>query len=388
MVRAFAQKMMDAEVEVACGAGYGEVSPNRVNSRNGYRQREWDTRAGTVELAIPRLRHGSYFPSFLEHRRRAERALASVVATSYLLGVSTRRVEKLAASLGVTGLSKSQVSAMAAELDEMVEGFRSRRLDGGPYTFVWIDALTQKVREGGRTVNVHCLVATGVNADGHREILGVDVTSSEDGAGWLAFLRGLVARGLSGVALVTSDDHAGLVNAIASVLPGASWQRCRTHYHRNLLTKVPKSAQPWVSTLVRTIFEQPGAASVRAQHAQVVKALEAKLPQAAEHLDAARDDILAFTAFPREVWRQIWSNNPQERLNKEIRRRTDVVGIFPSRDAIIRLVGAVLAEQDDEWTESRRYMGPEILAACRKAAAGNETDVTNDAGLTIDAIPA
>jgi putative transposase len=391
MIRAFAQKMMDAEVETACGAGYGEVSPSRVNSRNGYRQREWDTRAGTVELAIPKLRHGSYFPSFLEHRRRAERALASVVATSYLLGVSTRRVEKLAASLGVTGLSKSQVSAMAAELDELVEGFRSRRLDGGPYTFVWIDALTQKVREGGRTVNVHCLVATGVNADGHREILGVDVTSSEDGAGWLAFLRGLVARGLTGVALVTSDDHAGLVSAIASVLPGAAWQRCRTHYHRNLLTRVPKSAQPWVSTLVRTIFEQPDAASVRAQHAQVVRALEAKLPQAAAHLDEARDDILAFTGFPREVWRQVWSNNPQERLNKEIRRRTDVVGIFPSREAIIRLVGAVLAEQDDEWTEARRYMGPEILAACRKAAVnrkGDETGVTSDAELTIEAISA
>ncbi len=391
MIRAFAQKMMDAEVEVACGAGYGEVSPARVNSRNGYRPREWDTRAGTVELAIPKLRHGSYFPSFLEHRRRAERALASVVATSYLLGVSTRRVEKLAASLGVTGLSKSQVSAMAAELDEMVEGFRSRRLDGGPYTFVWIDALTQKVREGGRTVNVHCLVATGVNADGHREILGVDVTSSEDGAGWLAFLRGLVARGLSGVALVTSDDHAGLVNAIASVLPGAAWQRCRTHYHRNLLTRVPKSAQPWVSTLVRTIFEQPDAASVRAQHAQVVRALEAKLPQAAAHLDEARDDILAFTGFPREVWRQVWSNNPQERLNKEIRRRTAVVGIFPRRGSIIRLVGAVLAEQDDEWTEARRYMGPEILAACRKAAGnskGDEAGVTSDAELTIEAISA
>lgn len=388
MIRAFAQKMMDAEVEAACGAGYGEVSPNRVNSRNGYRPREWDTRAGTVELAVPKLRHGSYFPSFLEHRRRAERALASVVATSYLLGVSTRRVEKLAASLGVTGLSKSQVSAMAAELDEVVEGFRSRPLDRGPYTFVWIDALTQKVREGGRTVNVHCLIATGVNADGHREILGVDVSSSEDGAGWLAFLRGLAARGLSGVALVTSDDHAGLVSAIGSVLPGAAWQRCRTHYHRNLLTRVPKTAQPWVSTLVRTIFEQPDAASVRAQHAQVVQALEAKLPQAAAHLDEARDDILAFTAFPREVWRQIWSNNPQERLNKEIRRRTDVVGIFPNRGSIIRLVGAVLAEQDDEWTESRRYMGPEILAACRKAAQGNETDVTGDTGLTIDAIPA
>jgi putative transposase len=392
MIRGFAQQLMDAEVEARCGAGYGEVSPDRVNSRNGYRRREWDTRAGTVELAVPRLRHGSYFPSFLEHRRRAERALAPVVATSYLLGVSTRRVEKLAASLGVTSLSKSQVSAMAAELDELVDGFRSRKLDGGPYTFAWIDALTQKVREGGRTVNVHCLAATGVNADGHREILGVDVASSEDGAGWLAFLRGLVARGLSGVAMVISDDHAGLVSAIGSVLPGASWQRCRTHYHRNLLTRVPKSAQPWVSTLVRTIFEQPDPKSARAQHAQVVQALEAKLPAAAEHLDEARDDILAFAAFPREVWRQVWSSNPQERLNKEIRRRTDVVRIFPGRDAIIRLVGAVLAEQNDEWTESRRYMGAEVLAECRKAAARkhetSDAEVTDAEELTIEAIPA
>jgi putative transposase len=363
MIREFAQRMMDADVEVRCNAGYGEVTPDRVNSRNGYRRREWDTRAGTIELAIPKLRAGSYFPGFLEHRRRAERALASVVATSCLLGVSTRRVEKLAASLGVTGLSKSQVSAMAAELDELVEGFRSRPLDGGPYAFCWIDALTQKVREGGRTVNVHCLIATGVNGGGQREILGIDVTSSEDGA--------------------------GLVNAIAAVLPGAAWQRCRAHYARNLLTRVPKSAQPWVSTLVRTIFEQPDAASVRAQHAQVTAALEAKLPAAAAHLDQARDDILAFTAFPREIWRQIWSNNPQERLNKEIRRRTDVVGIFPGREAIIRLVAAVLAEQNDEWTESRRYMGLEILAACWKAAeADMGQDITSEAGLTIEAIPA
>ncbi len=251
-----------------------------MNSRNGYRRREWDTRAGTVELAVPKLRQGTYYPEWLlERRRRAERALATVVATSYLLGVSTRRVEKLAESLGVTKLSKSQVSVMAAELDEMVTSFRSRPLDAGPYAFVWIDALTQKVREGGRTVNVHALIATGVNADGKREILGLDVASSEDGAGWLAFLRGLAARGLSGVQLVTSDCHHGLRDAIAAVLPGASWQRCRAHYSRNLATKVPKSAQPWVSTLVRTIFEQPDAASVRAQHAQVVTALEAKFPQ-------------------------------------------------------------------------------------------------------------
>jgi putative transposase len=385
MIKGFAQRMMDADVEVRCNAGYGEVTPERVNSRNGYRRREWDTRAGTVELAIPKLRQGTYYPEFLEHRRRAERALASVVATSYLLGVSTRRVEKLAASLGVTSLSKSQVSLMAAELDEMVEGFRSRPLGTGPYTFVWIDALTQKVREGGRTVNVHALIATGVNAGGRREILGIEVASSEDGAGWLAFLRGLVARGLSGVALVTSDCHIGLRDAIAAVLPGAAWQRCRTHYHRNLLTRVPKSAQPWVSTLVRTIFEQPDAASVRAQHAQVVAALEAKFPQAAAHLDEARDDILAFTAFPREVWRQVWSNNPQERLNKEVRRRTDVVGIFPGRDAIIRLVGAVLAEQNDEWTEARRYMGPEILAACQ---SNEKTPESHETGVTIEAIGA
>jgi transposase-like protein len=386
MIRGFAQRMMDAEVEGICGAGYGEVSPERVNSRNGYRRREWDTRAGTIELAVPKLRQGSYYPEWLlERRRRAERALATVVATSYLLGVSTRRVEKLAESLGVTRLSKSQVSVMASELDELVASFRSRPLDAGPYTFVWIDALTQKVREGGRTVNVHALIATGVNADGKREILGLDVASSEDGAGWLAFLRGLAARGLSGVQLVTSDCHHGLRDAIAAVLPGASWQRCRAHYARNLATKVPKSAQPWVSTLVRTIFEQPDAASVRAQHTQVVTALEAKFPAAAAHLDDAREDILAFTAFPREIWRQVWSNNPQERLNKEIRRRTDVVGIFPNREAILRLVGAVLAEQNDEWTEARRYMGPEILAACKKSAANPETRETD---VTIDAIGA
>jgi putative transposase len=385
MIRGFAQRVMDAEVETLCGAGYGEVSPERVNSRNGYRAREWDTRAGTVELAIPKLRHGSYFPGFPEHRRRAERALVTVVATSYLLGVSTRRVEKLAESPGVTKLSKSQVSVMAAELDEMVAGFRNRRLDDAPYVFLQLDALTQKVREGGRTVNVHALIATGVTAEGKREILGIEVTSSEDGAGWLAFLRGLAARGLSGVQLVTSDCHAGLRDAIASVLPGASWQRCRTHYHRNLTAKVPKSAQPWVSTLVRTIFEQPDATSVRAQHAQVVTALETKFPQAAAHLDDARDDILAFTAFPREVWRQTWTDNPRERLNKEIRRRTDVVGIFPNRDAIIRLIGAVLAEQNDEWTEARRYMGPEILAACQKANTAAETA---ESELTIEAISA
>ena len=298
-----------------------------------------------------------------------------MVATSYLLGVSTRRVEKLVEQLGVRQLSKSQVSEMATHLDAQVEAFRNRPLDSGHYTFVWVDALTVKVREHGRTVNVHALVAVGVNADGGREVLGLDVASDEDGAGWLAFLRSLTARGLSGVKLVISDAHRGLVAAIGAALPGASWQRCRTHYLRNLLTKVPKSAQPWVATLVRTVFDQPDADAVRAQFARVVQAIEQKFPAAAEHLDDARGDLLAFTNFPREIWRQIWSNNPQERLNKEIRRRTDVVGIFPNRAAIIRLVGAVLAEQTDEWTESRRYMGLELLNRARLAALdGDPTD--------------
>ena len=304
----------------------------------------------------PKLRHGSYFPDWLlERRRRAEQALVTVVATSYLLGVSTRRVEKLVETLGVTRLSKSQVSEMAKSLDEQVAAFRNRPLDAGPFTFVWLDALTLKVRELGRTVLVHALVAVGVGGDGQREVLGLEVASGEDGAGWLAFLRGLVARGLGGVQLVTSDSHAGLVEAVGATLPGASWQRCRTHYARNLATKVPKSAQPWVLTLLRTVFDQPDADQVAAQFARVVETLQAKFPAAAEHLAAAEGDLLAFCAFPREVWRQVWSNNPQERLNREIRRRTDVVGIFPDRRAIIRLVGAVLMEQTDEWAEQRRY---------------------------------
>ena len=369
MVKAFAEALMGAEADVACGAPYGQPSEDRVNCRNGYRDRRWDTRAGSIELAIPRLRQGSYFPDWLlERRRRSEQALVSVVATSYLLGVSTRRVEKLAATLGIKSLSKSQVSELAKSLDAAVEQFRCRPLDAGPYRFVQADALTLRVREGGRTVLVHGLIATGVNADGHREILGFDVTSAEDGAGWLAFFRGLTARGLSGVVLVTSDAHAGLVAAIAATLPGASWQRCRTHYLRDLLTKVGKTSQPWVATLVRTIFDQPDTAEVHAQFDRVVAALQSKLPAAAEHLAAAREDLLAFTAVPREIWRQIWSSNPQERLNRELRRRTDVVGIFPDRAAIIRLAGAVLMEQNDEWAEARRYIGVEILAKTGTAA--------------------
>lgn len=368
MLKTFVEALMSAEADAVCGAGYGERSPERATCRNGYRARDWDTRAGSIELAIPKLRAGSYFPDWLlERRRRAEQALVTVVATSYLLGVSTRRVERLVETLGVTRLSKSQVSEMAKSLDGQVAAFRARPLDAGPYPFVWLDALTQKVREDGRTVIVHALVATAVNADGYREVLGIDVVSAEDGAGWLAVLRSLVARGLCGVALVTSDAHPGLVEAIGAALPGASWQRCRTHYARNLATRVAKSAQPWVLTLLRTVFAPSDPGEVRAQFDRVVEALAAKFPKAATHLAEARDDLLAFTAFPPEVWRQGWSNNPQERLTKELRRRTDVVGIFPDRDAVIRLLGAVLMEQNDEWTEGRRYIGLEVLAKARAA---------------------
>jgi len=358
--------LMSAEADAVCGAPYGESSPERTNVRNGYRHREFDTRAGTLDVAIPKLREGSYFPDWLlERRRRAERALTTVVATCYLLGVSTRRMEKLVDALGITRLSKSQVSVMAAELDAHVAEFRGRPLDQGPYTFVAADALVLKVREGGRVVNVHALVATGVNADGHREILGVQVTSGEDGAGWLAFFRDLTARGLTGVRLVTSDAHAGLVAAIGATLPGAGWQRCRTHYAANLMSATPKSSWPWVRALLHSVYDQPDTASVHAQFDRILDAVGEKLPAVAAHLDTARADVLAFTSFPKELWRQIWSNNPQERLNREIRRRTDVVGIFPNRDALIRLVGAVLAEQHDEWIEGRRYLGLEVLKRAR-----------------------
>jgi transposase-like protein len=366
MVRTFAERLMAAEVDVVCGAGFGEVSSERVNSRNGYRPRQLDTRVGSIELAIPKLREGSYYPGWLlEPRRRAERALVAVVAECYVRGVSTRRVEGLVQTLGIEHLSKSQVSRMASELDIEVTAFRNRPLDGGPYTYLTLDALTQKVREGGRIVNVAVVIAVGVNVEGHREVLGFDVITTEDGAGWLAFLRGLVARGLAGTTLVISDAHPGLVDAVRSTLTGAVWQRCRTHFMRNLLTRVPKSAQAMVATLVRTIFAQPDAASVWEQHTKVVEQLTERFPAAAELLVEAGPDVLAFTAFPKEHWKQIWSNNPQERLNKELRRRTDVVGIFPNRDAVIRLVGSVLAEQHDEWAVVRRYMSSESLAKAR-----------------------
>ncbi|MEO6511775.1 MAG: IS256 family transposase [Nocardioides sp.] len=384
LLTTFINTLMSAEADAVCGAAYGTASPDRVNRRNGYRGREFDTRAGTLDLAVPKLRQETYFPEWLlERRKRAERALTSVVATCYLLGVSTRRMDKLVQSLGITTLSKSQVSEMAKDLDAHVEEFRTRRLqDAGPFTFVAADALVLKVREGGRVVGVHALVATGVNADGHREILGLQVSTSEDGAGWLGFFRDLTARGLSGVKLVTSDAHAGLVAAIAATLAGASWQRCRTHYAANLMSRTPKSSWGWVKALLHSIYDQPDAEAVHAQFDRVVDALSEKLPAVAEHLETARADILAFTAFPKEIWRQIWSNNPNERLNREIRRRTDVVGIFPDRGSVIRLVGAVLAEQHDEWAEGRRYLGLDVLTRSQ-AITPNTEEVTDQ--LTLQA---
>ena len=365
LLSTFINALLSADADQVCGASYGTVSDDRTNRRNGYRHRDFDTRAGTLDVKIPKLRQGTYFPEWLlERRRRAEAALTTVVATSYLLGVSTRRMEDLVKTLGITGLSKSQVSEMAKDLDEQVEQFRTRPLDAGPYTFVAADALTMRVREGGRVVKVACLVATGVNADGYREILGLQISSTEDGAGWLTFFRDLVARGLTGVKLVISDAHAGLVAAAGATLGGA-WQRCRTHYAANLMSVTPKSSWPWVKTLLQTVFDQPDKESVDAQFDRVLDALEHKLPKSFEHLEAARDELLAFTVFPKEIWKQIWSNNPNERLNREIRRRTDVVGVFPNRDAITRLVGALLAEQHDEWAEGRRYLGIDVLARSR-----------------------
>lgn len=358
-----AQALMEADVTGHVGAARGERNPQgRATQRNGYRERRWDTRLGTVDLAIPKLRQGSYFPDFLlEPRRRAEKALASVVMQAYVEGVSTRRVDDVAKSMGVDGISKSQVSRICSELDETVEDWRTRPLDDGPYPFMWVDAMVLKVREGGRIVNTSALIATAVNAEGHREIVGLQLGSAETGASWTAFLRDLVARGLHGVQLVTSDAHGGLKDAIAAVLEGAQWQRCRTHFTANLLDRIPRHDQPMVGTLVRTIFAQQRPGDAWDQLHRVVDQLGEIYPEAARMLAEAAEDILAYTAYPKEIWRRLWSNNPQERLNREVRRRTDVVGIFPNRPAVIRLVGAVLAEQHDEWQIGRRYMNQSTI---------------------------
>jgi len=379
MLKAVAERLMSFEADAICNAAYGERSGDRTNRRNGYRERQWDTRVGSIELAVPKLRKGSYYPDWLlEPRRRAERALAQVVVEAYVRGVSTRRVEGLVQAMGLTSMSKSQVSELAAELDDLVHSFRSRPLTDGPYTYLWLDATMVKCREGGRVVNVAVVVATAVNIDGQRELVGFDLFTSEDGAGWTAFLRDLVARGLGGVQLVVSDAHEGLKNAIAAVFPGAAWQRCRTHFMRNVLTQVPKSAQDPVATLIRSIFAQPDRAAVEQQHRAVVTQLEGRFAKVARMLDEAAGDLLAFAAFPKQHWKQIWSNNPQERLNKEIKRRTDVVGIFPNREAVIRLIGAVLSEQNDEWAVTRRYMDPLSLKRARTKVIDGGAELPED----------
>ncbi len=363
MVKTAADLPMDAEVDVVCNAGYGKRTDARVNSRNGHRARRWDTRAGTINLEIPKLRTGS----LLEPRRRAEQALVTVVCQAYVEGVSTRRVDDLVKSMGTEAMSKSQVSELAKNLDAKVAEFRNRPLDAGPYTDVWLDALFHKEREGGRVVSVATVIATGVNADGHREVLGLDAFTTEDGAGWTAFLRGLVARELSGVALVVSDAHEGLKNAIAAVLPGAVWQRCRTHAMRNLLTRVPKTAQAMVGTLVRTVFAQSDADQVTAQFARVIEC--GRVPH------RRRRRSVGLCHLPRRALAPDLVQQHPGAPEQGVARRTDVVGIFPNRPALIRLAGAVLAEQHDEWVVARRYMSTESLAKARlRVLPGNPID--------------
>ena len=364
-VRVLSQALLELEVTQHVGAERHERTPERTGQRNGYRERTWDTRVGSLELRVPRVRDGSFFPSLLEPRKRAERALVAVVQEAYVQGVSTRRVDDLVQALGLQGISKSQVSRLCSELDAEVERFRTRKLEG-PYPYVWLDATFLKVRQEGRVVSLAVVIAIGVGAGGQREVLGLDVGPSEEGAFWLQFLRSLVARGLSGVQLVISDANQGLKGAIAAVLQGAAWQRCRVHFVRNALALVPKSTQQMVAATIRTVFVQPDVAAAREQWRRVADGFRPRYPRLAELLDAAETDVLAYLAFPTEHWRQIWSNNPLERLNKEVKRRTDVVGIFPNPAAALRLVGAVLAEQHDEWQVSRRYFSAESLAKLKQ----------------------
>ena len=360
-VRVLAQELMELEVAEQLGAERHERTPERTGYRNGYRERAWDTRVGTIELQVPRVRDGSFFPSLLEPRRRAERALVSVVQEAYVQGISTRRVDDLVQALGMQGISKSQVSRMCAELDKEVESFRTRKLVG-PYPYVWLDATFVKVRDNGRVISQAIVIAIGVTASGEREVLGLDVGPSESGAFWLAFLRSLVARGLNGVRLVVSDAHSGLKMAIESILQGAVWQRCRVHFVRDALALVPKHAQQMVAATIRTVFVQPDAASARTTWRTVSDSFHSRFPRLTAVMAEAENDVLAYAHFPSAHWHQVWSNNPLERLNKEVKRRTDVVGIFPNAAAVVRLVGSVLAEQHEEWQVARRYFSAESLA--------------------------
>jgi putative transposase len=360
-VRVLAQELMELELAEHLGAERHERTPERSGYRNGYRERPWDTRVGSIELQVPRVRDGSFFPSLLEPRRRAEKALVAVVQEAYVQGISTRRVDDLVQALGMQGISKSQVSRLCGELDKEVQRFRTRKLEG-PYPYVWLDATFVKVRDNGRVVSQAIVIAIAVTANGEREVLGLDVGPSENGAFWLAFLRDLAARGLDGVKLVTSDAHAGLKAAIGSVLQGATWQRCRVHFMRDALGLVPKNGQQMVAATIRTVFAQPDANAARDQWRRVADTFRARFQRLAELLDEAETDVLAYAKFPPAHWHQVWSNNPLERLNKEVKRRTDVVGIFPNTAAVMRLVGCVLAEQHDEWQAARRYFSAGSIA--------------------------
>jgi putative transposase len=360
-VRVLAQALMETEVTALVGADRHERSEDRTAYRNGSRLRSWDTRVGTVDLAIPKVRPGTYFPSLLQPRRRAEQALLTVVQEAYVHGVSTRKVDDLVKALGLDGISRSEVSRICADLDPVVEAFRTRPLTG-EHPYVWLDATYHKVRIDGRVVSQATVVAIGVTLDGERQVLGIDVGASEDRGFWTAFLRSLVKRGLSGVRLVISDAHEGLKQAIGTVLSGAAWQRCRVHFMRNLLATVPQAMREPIAAIVRTIFAQPDHASALTQLHKVADGLRARFPRAAALLEEAAEDILAHKHFPEEHRRQLHSTNPLERLNKEIKRRSNVVGIFPNVRATIRLVGAILLEQDDEWAVAeRRYFSAESM---------------------------
>lgn len=364
-VRVLAQAIMEAEVGELTGVAKGERNPaERLTHRNGYRDRRWDTRVGTIDLAVPRVRDGSYLPSLLDPRRRTERALLAVVQEAYVSGVSTRRVDDLVRALGIEGISKSEVSRMCAALDTEVERFRGRPLTDTAFPYLWLDATYLKVREAGRVVSMAALVAVGVATTGERRVLGLELSSGNDeGSAWPSFIRGLVGRGLHGVRLVVSDDHAGLVKAVQAELLGSGWQRCRVHFTRNAQDLVPRSARSMVASAIRSVFEQPDGVSAREQLDRVIDGMARPYPRVAELLTSAEPDLLTHFAFPETHRSRIRSTNPLERLNKEIKRRTGVVGIFPNRQSVIRLVGMILAEQDDEWQDGRCYFRPETMTA-------------------------
>lgn len=359
-VQLMMQQLIELEVSEQVGAGYHERNPDRVTRRNGYRRRQWETRVGHIPLRIPKLRQGSYFPSLLEPRKRSEKALLAVVQEAYVKGVSTRKVDDLVRALGLKGISKSKVSRICQGLDQLVTAFRQRPLEGD-YPYVWLDALYVKVRQHHRIVSQAVVIAIGVRRDGERTVLGFDVGPGEEEAFWTAFLRQLKERGLSGVQLVISDAHNGLKGAVQAVLTGGSWQRCRVHFMRNVLARMPQRNKAMVAAAVRTIFAQPDREAAGQQLDTVAQALQPHWPGAAELLWHAADDVLAFMAFPESHWRRIYSTNVLERLNKEVKRRIRVVEIFPNNEAVIRLVGALLVEADEEWQVQRRYFSQESM---------------------------